>query len=372
MAKEQEDPNAALDSETKQENPDAAPDSGTKQKNPDAPSDSGSKEEYSDDEYKSESEASDATISDYDPETNSSIRGTREYIEYRKTRQPVQPKPPTFEALDYGVKPGNSLRERFKDLQIIVKMATTELTPEKPDFPPGNWHVEGQMNEHIIGTALYYLDSENVTPSHLHFRMQTLEEQEDLDAPQDAYFWLQKVYGTRLALGDGNLCIQNYGSVETKEGRLLAFPNVFQHRASPFELIDKTKPGHRRFIALWLVDPHVRVISTANVPPQQQNWWMENTFDNITESQAEGIPPTVAELILERAPDHAGLQEALKSGQRLPQEIVKMVREEVGGSRLMTREEAEAHRLALMDERTTIQEDLTEQWFEIGYSFCEH
>jgi hypothetical protein len=55
--------------------------------------------------------------------------------------------------------------------------------------------------------------------------------------------------------------------VETKQGRLLAFPNVFHYRVLPFELEDKTKLGHRRFIALWLVDLLTRVINTGNVPP---------------------------------------------------------------------------------------------------------
>src|SRR6185437_6116833 len=31
---------------------------------------------------------------------------------------------------------------------------------------------------------------------------------------------------------------------------------------TPFELEDKMKPGHLRFIALWLVDPTTRIIST--------------------------------------------------------------------------------------------------------------
>lgn len=41
------------------------------------------------------------------------------------------------------------LREKFKKagLQVIVKMASIELTPEKPEFPAGGWHIEGQMNE---------------------------------------------------------------------------------------------------------------------------------------------------------------------------------------------------------------------------------
>ncbi|KAF2634558.1 hypothetical protein P280DRAFT_538529 [Massarina eburnea CBS 473.64] len=60
--------------------------------------------------------------------------------------------------------------------------------------------------------------------------------------------------------------LQNYGNVETKKGTLLAFPNS-QRCVSPFQLVDKTRPGHHRFIALRLVDSTKRVISTANVPP---------------------------------------------------------------------------------------------------------
>lgn len=58
--------------------------------------------------------------------------------------------------------------------------------------------IEGQMNERICATALYYLDRENVTPSHLSFRMNTSTEQEELQAlvGQDAYSWLENLYGT--------------------------------------------------------------------------------------------------------------------------------------------------------------------------------
>jgi hypothetical protein len=43
--------------------------------------------------------------------------------------------------VDYKVDGG--LRKNFKKsgLQVIVKMASIELTPEKPDFPIGGWHV---------------------------------------------------------------------------------------------------------------------------------------------------------------------------------------------------------------------------------------
>lgn len=69
------------------------------------------------------------------------------------------------------------LREKFEaqGLQIIVKMVSVELTPEKPEYPAGTWHVEGLLNERICATALYYLDSENITESSLSFRMHTSE-----------------------------------------------------------------------------------------------------------------------------------------------------------------------------------------------------
>ena len=40
---------------------------------------------------------------------------------------------------------------------------------------------------------------------------------------QDSYKWLEAIYGTGLYESP---CLQNYGKVETMEGRLLAFPNV--------------------------------------------------------------------------------------------------------------------------------------------------
>jgi hypothetical protein len=82
------------------------------------------------------------------------------------------------------------------------------------------------MNERICATALYYLDSSNISPSELSFRMQTSAYiSDEFDVGQDSYHWMQQIYGTTLS-GGGGPCLQNYGSVETREGRLLAFPNV--------------------------------------------------------------------------------------------------------------------------------------------------
>ena len=85
------------------------------------------------------------------------------------------------------------------------------------------------MNERICATALYYLDSENITDSSFSFRMQTSRDrhQDEFDVGQDAYHWLESIYATELGnLGGRGSCLQNYGTVLTPQGRVLAFPNT--------------------------------------------------------------------------------------------------------------------------------------------------
>jgi hypothetical protein len=152
------------------------------------------------------------------------------HLKWLALRQPVLSAVGSYKPVDYTPKCGQRLTDRFRDsgLQIIVKMVSIELTPEKPLFPIGGWHVEGQMNEHICGTALYYLDSENVTSSNLSFRMQTdadLNDEKKWQVGQNQYDWLEMNFGTNFGYGGHASCLQNYGRVETREGRLLCFPN---------------------------------------------------------------------------------------------------------------------------------------------------
>lgn len=60
---------------------------------------------------------------------------------WRLFRNPIYPEPKPFEEVDYT--PRQSIRDMFHDhgLQIIVKMASVELNPEKPVSPWGSWHV---------------------------------------------------------------------------------------------------------------------------------------------------------------------------------------------------------------------------------------
>lgn len=80
------------------------------------------------------------------------------------------------------------------------------------------------------------------------------------------------------------------------KGRLLTWPNTMQHRFEPFELINKSDPGHRRFIMLWLVDPHYRICSTRNVPPQRHDWWIKSALASANLA-ARGVPPELNDMI---------------------------------------------------------------------------
>ncbi|MGW0435787.1 DUF4246 domain-containing protein [Micromonospora sp. NPDC003197] len=180
--------------------------------------------------------------------------------EWSETRRPVVPDAPVFSP---PALPDNSARVdlRGRRLQVIVKLANIHLTPDKPEYPGGSWHVEGMLNERIVSTGIYYWDSENITASQLSFRTAI----EDPDYEQDDATGVREVYG----LENEDSLNQVLGSADTHAGRCLAFPNILQHRVAPFRLADPTRPGHRKILAFFLVDPSVKIVSTADVPPQQ-------------------------------------------------------------------------------------------------------
>ncbi|MFF5447813.1 DUF4246 domain-containing protein [Streptomyces sp. NPDC012888] len=195
---------------------------------------------------------------------------------------------------------------RGRRLQVIVKLATVHLTPDDPEYAGGSWHVEGMLNERIVSTGIYYWDSENITESRLGFRA----------ALDDPYYEQNDDEGVREVYGleDEDALNQVLGSVATPAGRCLAFPNILQHRVDSFRLADPTRPGHRKILAFFLVDPEQRIVSTADVPPQQP-WSATST---------------------------------------------------------MTREEAERFREELMQERKFFVDEHNEQVYEREFSLCEH
>jgi hypothetical protein len=127
--------------------------------------------------------------------------------------------------------------------------------------------------------------------------------------------------------------LQELGSVETVQGRCVAFPNVYQHQVQPFHLKDPTKPGVRKIFVAFLVDPTYTIPSATTVPPQQRE--------------------IIREAML-RVDNSSWLG-------RLPTELIDMI--SGGNDRLISRAEAEAYRLELMDERTVFVEESDSNYF---------
>ena len=93
-------------------------------------------------------------------------------------------------------------------------------------------------------------------------------------------------------------------------------------------------------MALFLVDPGVRIISTAHVPPQRQDWWLESIWQN------RALP-------------------------RLSLEIQKKIVDEVTDFPFSL-EEAKEFRRALMDQRGAFVRKQDKKFAENTFSLCEH
>ena len=256
------------------------------------------------------------------------------YDEYMENRRPApvkvkwegEPK----DRIDFSV--------NGRKLKVITKLANIELSPEKPDYKGGSWHVEGQINEDIVATVIYYYNSENITTSKLGFRAAY----EDPGYEQGDVVGVREIFG----LNDEDRMQEEVGSIEAIEDRIVVFPNIMQHRVSPFSLADKTKPGHRKILCFFIVDPfNNNVVSTDQVPPQQADWWNEKIWnDNTTLTQK--LPTELLDNILEKVEWPMSLKAA------------KVVREELMAERSLNEKSAD--------------DDEYDGAFSRTFSLCEH
>jgi len=220
----------------------------------------------------------------------------------------------------------NRISLKGRTLQVLVKLASIILTPDRPEYPDGRWHVEGMRNEMIVSSFIYYFDSENITESRLLFRRATSEP--DVHGRDDS-LCVKVLYDMQRE----SPCVQGVGDVITKTHRCVAFPNLYQHQIQPFRLEDPTKPGHRKVLVFFLVDPTQRVVSATDVPPQQSEW--------VTEVMR-----------------HAGPNSPLS---KLPLEVLTMISDE--NEWVMSRLEAEQYREEMISERDVAGEENDRTYF---------
>ena len=152
-------------------------------------------------------------------------------------------------------------------------MSAIELTPEKPLYGGESHHnVAGILNEHIVSTAICYFDMHNIKDAKVSFQRET---------KIDSYYFniveflaMDRLFDVpEWPYDSDDPCspdaLQTIGSIPiSRNGQFLAWPNTLRSRAEPFSLADPLRPGYLRFATLWLVDPHYRICSTQNVPPQ--------------------------------------------------------------------------------------------------------
>ncbi|KAI1311823.1 hypothetical protein F5Y03DRAFT_410061 [Xylaria venustula] len=163
-----------------------------------------------------------------------------------------------------------NLRSMFPDeLQMTFKLANIHLSPSNPEYECGSLHVQGRLNDRIVATALYYYDCDNITESALTLYHTVISKDVYIVRRQSEF----EPQGRRSIITNEDPALQRLGRAVTREGRLIAFPNVLGHQVQPFKLADETRPSHRKILAMFLVDPHVCVLSTSVVPPQRKDWW---------------------------------------------------------------------------------------------------
>lgn len=217
-----------------------------------------------------------------------------------------------------------------KPLQVITKAANIILTPDNPIYPGGSWHLEGMPYEHIIATGIYYYEETNLTDSFLEFR-RALEDL--LHYPQDGHEYVKKHYGMK----NDDPLNEYLGKIRTSQGKCLFFPNYLQHHVAPFELLDKSQTGFRKIFVFFLIDPDYRIISTKDVPIQQEDYLTQKMDKLLTDNTSKDI-------------------------------LSKIIHH----SPTMTLEEAQKYRKELMFQRKYFTDKVNKSVFERPFSLCEH
>ncbi|KAJ2232975.1 hypothetical protein IWW45_004549 [Coemansia sp. RSA 485] len=181
---------------------------------------------------------------------------------------------------------------RNKNLQVVV-----EITDK------GRTYLSDTASENIIATVEYYYDSKGEKPL-------TIEFQEGVECDilkiEDAYDLLAHIILFGIRMGDkGDSYIQSAGSVDAIKGRLVCYPNVYEqdrHYSS----------GSIKRLKMHFIDPAVRIVSTAIVPPQQKDWWTK-TVSSVP-SRVSTLPLEVQEMVLKHVDSPMSFERACEIG----------------------------------------------------------
>lgn len=156
--------------------------------------------------------------------------------------------------------------------------------------------------------------------------------------------------------------MQPRGSCTPKKGRTLAWANVWQHRVDAVKLEDDKKPGKRTIVCFFLVDPTLRIRSTATVPPQQKAWLH-------SEAQQKVLKDELSDLVADKvASNLEGIgmtyEEAVERRARLMKERSRFTDKKENSMFMLENSEEEESEEYYDDDDVFV--------YDRGFSLCEH
>jgi len=165
---------------------------------------------------------------------------------------------------DYFIEPMISLRNRT--LQVVPKIVDMVFKPQS--VYEGVWHFEGMSHENIVMTAIYFLRrDEGLEGGVLQFKRAFSNAESNtliMSLGQERFNFIENLIGDFVPLGQ----------LSTDEGRLIVFPNSHAHRITKI-VNTSNEIAHRQIIVFFLINPEVRITSTADIPPQQSTMTYE-------------------------------------------------------------------------------------------------
>ncbi|KAF3396336.1 hypothetical protein F1880_007071 [Penicillium rolfsii] len=189
-------------------------------------------------------------------------------------------------------------RSRQNGLQVVVEISRIELTPEKSTYSgDAHFQTEGLRNDRITASSVFVVEATNITQPRITFEHEDKIHAIELECKvPDAIATVFDVPHFKIFEETAPRALHVFGSIPLVEGRLLSWPNTFRSKRESFSLVDTNQPGNLTVIKLRLVDPHYRICSTQNVPPQQHDWWA--TEVQRVSGLDQRLPPELVELVM--------------------------------------------------------------------------
>ncbi|KAJ2054801.1 hypothetical protein GGI17_006795 [Coemansia sp. S146] len=174
-------------------------------------------------------------------------------------------------------RPVSPYRFRDRRLQAIVRMSNIELTSKKASYGGKGWSVAGLDNERSIATGIFFYDVVNIFPCSLEFR-EPISAHHYVGRDNELHAVLRAYNITEGLSRRPQRFSQELDNVDIKNRACVVLPNTYQYKMPQIRQELKSKPGHCKMLTFYFIDPSTRIPSMEIVPPQQQDWWMEDVL----------------------------------------------------------------------------------------------